>query len=87
MITKEIAVGLKYRQELFHIQAKDSRGNPVKCRVNGKCKTWKRDTSRFRLPVKYGLYRGFYVEPHNAVDWVLSENEVPETVAGMPQNF
>ena len=25
-------------------------------RPNGRVKTWKRDSDRFRLPVKYGLY-------------------------------
>lgn len=27
-----------------------------RCKVNGAPKTWKRDTSRVELPVKYGMY-------------------------------
>ena len=78
MITKDIAVGLQHGAILYHVQVKDSRGNPAKCRVNGKCKTWKREPSRFRLPVKHGLSNCFYVEPRNAADWVLSIAEVEE---------
>jgi hypothetical protein len=34
-------------------------------RQNGKVKTWKRDTSRFSIPVKYGLYEYGYVDNTN----------------------
>lgn len=33
---------------------------------NGKCKTWKRDTTRFQLPIKYGLYSYGYITNENA---------------------
>ena len=35
-------------------------------RRNGQTKTWKRDTNRFRVPVKYGLYRYGAVTDDNA---------------------
>jgi hypothetical protein len=35
-------------------------------RSNGKCKTWKRDATRFRLPVKHGLYSYSYITESNA---------------------
>lgn len=38
-------------------------------RLSGQCKTWKRDTERFRQPVKYGMYESFYIEPSNAADF------------------
>ena len=69
MITKEQAVAAEYRQEFLHVREKDSRGNPLRCRVNGKCQTWKTRPNEFRLPVKYGLRVCFYITEHNAADW------------------
>lgn len=31
--------------------------SPERWRVNGAVKTWKRDPSRVRVPIKFGLYR------------------------------
>ena len=41
------------------VHANDNLNSRGGCRVwrrNGATQTWKRDTNRFRLPVKYGLY-------------------------------
>lgn len=38
-----------------HISVKMSNGNWWKVRRNGKTQTWKRDTNKFRIPVKVGL--------------------------------
>lgn len=38
---------------------------PAKWRVNGKIKTWKRDDSRFQLPIKHGLYDYAYLTNDN----------------------
>jgi hypothetical protein len=38
----------------------------TKVRANGKCKTWKKDPSRFRLPIMYGMYDYGYIEEWNA---------------------
>lgn len=73
-ITKEIALGLGYRAEIYSILRKDSKGFPVKARVNGKVKTWKREVEDpieprdhpkgdFILPVKYGMYEAFQIHP------------------------
>lgn len=72
MITKEVAESLGHRRELHHVSAKDSRGNPVRCRVNGKCKVWARQPEKFRLPVKYGLKFCFYIDNSNAADWTVA---------------
>jgi hypothetical protein len=72
MITKEQATTLRYRQELVHATAKDSRGAPVRCRVNGQCKTWKTRPEDFQLPVKYGLRQCFYIDARNANEWSLA---------------
>ena len=34
-------------------------------KINGMVKTWKRDTSRFAVPVKYGLYEYDTIETLN----------------------
>ena len=66
MITKDQAMSNRYFK---HVSAKDSRGNPIKCRATGKCKTWKTRSEEFKLPVKYGLYQSFYITPENAHEW------------------
>jgi hypothetical protein len=72
MITKEQAMALKYRTELYHRKLTRADGEPVRCRVNGKCQTWKTRPNDFRLPVKYGLKQCFYITPDNAKDWVTT---------------
>lgn len=69
MITKQQAINAEYRDEFFHVSELDSRNEPVKCRVSGKCKTWKTRPNEFKLPVKYGLYQSFYITPENASEW------------------
>lgn len=39
---------------------------PIKWRVNGKIKTWKREPERFQLPIKHGLYSYAYLTNENA---------------------
>lgn len=70
MITKEHAENSYYREEFYHTSLKNADGTPVRCRVNGKCKTWKTRPTEFRLPVKYGLRDCFYITPANAEEWV-----------------
>jgi len=69
MVTKEQAVKSTHRQEFHYVSLKDSRNEPVRCRVNGKCKTWKTRPNDFKLPVKHGLYDYFYIDNHNANEW------------------
>lgn len=73
MITKEIAVNLKYRNILHHKSLKNADGSPLRCRVNGKCKTWVTRPTDFRLPVKYGMYDCFYIDSNNCHEWELPE--------------
>ena len=56
MITLEQAKNLKRGDILHHISHKNSDGTPVRWKVNGKVKTWKRDPSRMEVPVKHGIY-------------------------------
>lgn len=69
MITMKQAVAAHYRQEFHHVKVKNADGTPARCRVNGKCKTWKTRPNEFQLPVKYGLRDCFYITPINSKDW------------------
>ena len=72
MITKQIAESLSSRDILHNTVLKNADKTPLRARVNGKCKTWKRDPDNFRLPVKYGLKTCFYITPENAANWVVA---------------
>ena len=74
MITKDIAINSRHRQEFQHKTAKyKGRNNhlPIRCRVNGKCKTWKTRPNDWELPVKFGLRDCFYISPANCNDWEI----------------
>lgn len=72
MITKEIAVNAMIYQTFHHVSLKNADGTPVRCRVNGACKTWKTRPGDFRLPVKHGLKQCFYITPANAGEWSVA---------------
>ena len=55
-ITLDQARGLYHGQELYCDTDRNSDGTPLVWRVNGKVKTWKRDTGRIEVPIKHGLY-------------------------------
>ena len=38
---------------------------PINWRANGKLKTWKRAPTRFKLPIKHGLYSYAYIDETN----------------------
>jgi len=69
MITKEQAMTAR---NFEHVSLKNADGTPVRCRVNGACKTWKTRTADFKLPVKYGLKQCFYIDNTNAHEWVCA---------------
>jgi hypothetical protein len=76
MITKEVAVNLANGTVLYSDLKTNRDGTPVRCRVMGKCKTWKTRPDDFRLPVKYGLYDSFYIiNDSYAEHWHLDEDE------------
>lgn len=71
MITKEQAVTLGQSRgaRLKTVTLRNKKGEPLYCRVKGKCKTWKTRPEEFRLPVQYGLYTHFYIDQDNAATW------------------
>ena len=78
MITKELALTLRHGQVLHHSTGKNADGTPLRCRVNGYCKTWKRTPEAFKLPVKHGLRDCFYITENEAQYWSLPERHPVE---------
>lgn len=84
MITKAEAEALSYRDELHYGLCRvvvGTRGGRVAhtetWRVNGQCKTWKTEPTRFSVPIKYGL-RGYgYLTDRNAHEFHLPSDCVP----------
>jgi hypothetical protein len=70
MITKQLAMT---EHQFFHRYLRNADGSAVRCRSNGRCKTWKTRPDDFRLPVKYVLKECFYITPTNAADWTTSD--------------
>lgn len=66
MITKAVA---QTAVRFEHKTEKNADGTPVRCRKTGKCKVWVTRPADFRLPVKYGMFRWFYITPENAHEW------------------
>lgn len=86
MITKHVAMSLNHRDEVIHVEHVDYKGHPVRARVNGALKTWKRDPRRFRLPMKYGLRECFYIDEFNAAEWMVPD-ERPYVVKAIREAF
>lgn len=56
-ITLEQAKNLRYGQTVYHAtETYENSNERLKFTVNGKPKTWKRDATRIKVPIKYGLY-------------------------------
>lgn len=86
MLTKSEALALRHGQNLFSGIANDRQGNPVKCRVNGKCQTLKLTPAFFKLPVKHGLRNCFYISLDNMNDWFTSEDDAKAAIVeGSPR--
>lgn len=60
-MTLNQAKALKPGDMLHHTEHRNADGTPARWKVNGKVKTWKRDTARVQIPVKHGLYDFDYV--------------------------
>jgi hypothetical protein len=46
--------------------------SPVRCRRNGKTKTYKRDSNKFTIPVKIGLREFLHITEENAHEWSVT---------------
>jgi len=69
----EQAKQLKYGQHLVHKTAVNKSGKPLRVKVNGQPKTWKRTPEKVEVPVKYGLYEYARLNEEEMVDWELEQ--------------
>ena len=65
-----IAKKLTYRDTLYHFKAKNADGTALRARVNGRIKLWSTRPNDYRLPMKYGLKKCFYITPTNENEWI-----------------
>ena len=47
----------------------------IKWKINGQVKTWKRDSNRIRVPLKYGLYTYGYLTEKNLLIFRTTEKD------------
>ena len=82
-ITLQEAKNLYVGQVLHHDTMNNADGSPLRVRVNGEVKTWKRNSERIRVPLKHGLYEygeltnGTY-EGANGFTLNLKDVSIPE---------
>ncbi len=71
---------------LYHRTKTMADGSPLSVRVMGRCITWKSRPDEYRLPVKFGLSKSFYITDVNAGDWTTidpsGEHELPASDSG-----
>lgn len=60
-MTLSEAKKLRYGQVVFHKTRKNSDGTAQRWRVSGKVQTWKKDSKRIKVPIKFGLYANDYL--------------------------
>lgn len=75
VITKAIALSLKYGQILHHKSLKNADKTPMRVRVTGAVKTWKTRPDQFSIPVKYGTRTCGYIDNYNrknAEEWEVA---------------
>ena len=62
---------ISHRSVLKHKVLKNKDGSALRCRINGKIKTWKTRPGEFQVPVKHGLRDCFYITQTTISDWYL----------------
>lgn len=60
---------------IYHSRGRNADGTPVRYRVNGSVRTWKRDPNRIEIPLKYGLYVFYTLTGPELWEWYLNEED------------
>ena len=79
MLTLEQAKMLRVGQIVYHNSARNRDGLPVRAKITGAVKTWKRSPEKVKVPFKHGMYTFGYITELNLQDWFLSEEEAIES--------
>jgi len=75
-ITRENACSIT--GTVYHINLRNADKTPLRARISGRCKTWKRSPERFQIPFKHGMYEHGYITEENAGLWRLTEEAAIE---------
>jgi len=67
-LTKENQEGVS---TFYCTTALNADGSRLRCRRNGKTKTWKRTPQRFQIPVKHGMYDYGYITEKEMQFWTI----------------
>lgn len=76
-MTRAEALALGYGDMLYHGVKRQGRGGaePLRVRVTGKVRTWKRDPERLEIPTKHGLRQNHTITEHELALWYTSPEE------------
>lgn len=74
-MTTQEAKRLTVGTVLYHKTYRNADGTPMRWRVNGKVRTWKKTPDRIQVPIKYGLKLCGYLNEQNVKDFELTEEE------------
>lgn len=72
-MTPEQTKLLEPGQWLHTHQERNADGSFLRARVNGKPKIWKTRPNEVRVPMKWGLKIGFYIDQDNCSDWHMGD--------------
>jgi hypothetical protein len=75
-LTPDEAMALPSGRTLYHHIEKNRDGSPLRARINGKVKVWRRPHNpQWQRPMKYGIKTCFYLNPTTCEDWFTREDE------------
>ena len=66
----------KSNMQFEHISLKNRDGTPVRCYQTGELKTWCINRDIFKLPVKDGMNKSFYINNTNRREWILVDYSI-----------
>lgn len=69
---------LKPGDMLYRMTHCGAPGTPIRWKVNGKAKTWKRNPNKVQIPIKHGLYSYYYLMESNLHLFTLQVDEALE---------
>jgi hypothetical protein len=67
------AAALRHGQTVYHCSKRNADGTPMRARVMGRVKLWKRNPARIEVPMKHGMYDPFRLNEGQLSSWSLDE--------------
>jgi hypothetical protein len=73
---REEALTLSVGDTLYHGELRQAGGKmPLRVRLSGRVRTWKRDPNRIEIPVKHGMYESYTITERDLGKWFSSEED------------